>query len=378
MAGFNPYESLGVNRDASADDIKKAYRRLARKYHPDHNPGNQEAEAKFKEVKKAYDILGDPSRRQQFDQYGFTGDEQPGGGGFGGFDAEGFGGINFEDIFSSMFGGGFGGQARQQNRRGSDVALDIKLDFEEAVFGVEKEISYRIYGQCGECSGTGARAGTAKKQCPDCHGSGQIRVMQNTLLGRMMQVRTCSRCEGHGKIITEPCPNCRGQGRIETTARKKINIPAGVDSGSRVRVPGGGHAGPQGGSPGDLFLLISVRDHKYFVRRDKDIHLEVPIGICQAALGVELEIPTLDGQEKLIIPPGTQPGTIFTWRGKGVPFVNRPGRGDQIIEISIEVPKKLTEKERELLRKLADNFGETVENVDKGLLSRLKRALGRR
>lgn len=379
MSGFDPYSSLGVGKNATPEEIKKAYRKMARKYHPDHNPNDSAAESKFKEVKKAYDILSDPGRRQQYDNFGVTGDEQPGaGGGFGGFDG-GFG-VNFEDIFESMFGEGFGsrGGREQRSKKGSDVGVDLTLTFEEAVFGVEKEISARVLVVCDDCKGSGAKSGTDRKQCSQCQGSGQVKVIQNTLLGRMVQVRTCPQCSGAGTIITQPCPNCRGQGRVESTVRKKINIPAGVDNGTRLRVPGSGHAGPNGGPPGDLYVMISVRGHEYFERKGQNIHLTVPIGIAQAALGVELEIPTLHGTEQLVIPPGTTSGSTFRLAGKGVPSVNRAGRGDQIITVEIEVPKRITPQQRDALRKYAELAGETVENVDQGLVGRLKRVFGRR
>lgn len=379
MPGFDPYSALGVGKDASSDEIKKAYRSMARKYHPDHNPNDSQAEEKFKEVKKAYDILSDPQRRQQYDAHGFTGDEQPGAGGFGGFQGGGFG-FNFEDIFESMFGEGFGsrGDAGQRSQRGADVSIDLTLSFEEAVFGVEKEVSARVLVSCEECSGTGAKKGTGRKQCSSCQGSGQVRVVQNTLLGRMVQVRTCPQCNGTGSIITQPCPNCRGQGRVEGTIRKKITIPAGVDNGTRLRVPGAGHAGFSPGNSGDLFLAISVKGHEFFERKGQNIHLVVPIGLAQAALGVELEVPTMEGTERLAIPAGTRSGTSFRMAGRGVPNINRGGKGDQIVTVELEVPKRLSPEQREALRNYASISGETVENIDNGLAGRLKRVFGRR
>src|SRR5690554_6938236 len=347
MPEFDPYSTLGVGKNSSPDEIKKAYRKLARQYHPDHNPGDNSAADKFKDVKKAYDILSDPARKQQYDSYGFTGDEQPGAGGFGGgFQGGGFG-VNFEDIFESMF-------------------------------GADKEISVRVLTACEECKGTGARAGTSRSQCSNCHGSGQIKVMQNTLLGRMMQVKACPHCNGTGTVVTDPCPNCRGQGRVDKTVRKKINIPAGVDTGNRLRVPGAGHAGETGAPPGDMYVMISVRNHEYFERKGQDIHLKVPIGLAQAALGVELEVPTLEGTESLVIPPGTRSGSSFRLAGRGAPRVNRSGKGDQIVTVVIDVPKRLSSQQTEALRNYAKLVGETVENVDNSLMSRLKRVFGRR
>jgi len=379
MPGFDPYSTLGVNNNAGPDEIKKAYRNLARKYHPDHNPNDSQAEAKFKDVKKAYDILSDPGRRQQYDNYGVTGDEQPGAGGFGGFQGGGFG-FNFEDIFESMFGEGFGSRGGESSRsqRGGDVSVDVTLSFEEAAFGVEKEISARILSKCEECKGTGAKNGTERKPCSQCQGSGQVKVVQNTLLGRMVQVRTCPHCHGTGTVITQPCPNCRGQGRVEGFLKKKINIPAGVDTGTRLRVSGGGHAGQNGGPPGDLYLSISLRRHEYFDRKGQNIHLTVPVGLAQAALGVELEIPTLEGTEKLTIPAGTKSGSTFRLAGRGVPSINRGGKGDQIVTVELEVPKRLTQEQKEALRNYARLSGETVENIDSSIGSRLKKVFGRR
>lgn len=379
MPEFDPYSILGVGKNASPDEIKKAYRNLARRYHPDHNPDDAKAEEKFIEVKKAYDILSDPGRRQQYDRYGVTGDEQPGFGGFGGFEGGGFG-INFEDIFESMFGEGFGSRSygQQRSNRGADVGVDVSLSFEEAAFGLEKEITARILATCDECKGTGAQKGTERKQCSHCRGSGQVRVAQNTLLGRMVQVRTCPQCGGAGTVITQPCANCRGQGRVEGISRKKINIPPGVDTGTRLRVSGAGHAGVNGGPPGDLYVLISVRSHGYFRREGRNILLTVPIGLAQAALGVELEVPTLEGSEKLLIPPGTRSGSSFRLAGRGVASLNRGSKGDQIVTVDIEVPKNLSSEQKEALRHYAKAAGETVENIDNSLISRLKRAFGRR
>lgn len=377
MAGFDPYSTLGVGREASPDEVKKAYRNLARKYHPDHNPNDSSAAQKFKDVKKAYDILSEPEKRQQYDSYGFTGDEQPGAGGFQGFGGEGFG-FNFGDIFETMFGEGFGRSSSQsRSRRGADVSVNLSLTFEEAVFGVEKEVAARVLATCEECQGTGAKNGTERNQCSQCKGSGQIQTVQNTILGRIVQPRVCPKCGGTGTIILQPCPNCRGQGRVEATTRKKINIPAGVDSGTRLRVSGAGHAGSQGGPPGDLYILISAGKHEYFQRKGQHIFLTVPVGLAQAAMGVELDVPTLEGNRRLKVPAGTASGSIFRFHGKGVPSVNRGGRGDQIITVEIEVPKRLSPEQREALRKYAKASGETVENIDNNLVTRLKRVFSR-
>lgn len=376
MAGFDPYQTLGVGKEATPEEIKKAYRNLARKYHPDHNPNDSSAEDRFKAVKKAYDILSEPAKRQQYDNYGFTGDEQPGFGGFGGFGGEGFG-FNFGDIFETMFGDGFGpGGGQTRSRRGADVTVNLSLEFEEAVFGAEKEVAARVLAVCEECQGTGARDGTARSKCSQCQGSGRVQTIQNTILGRIAQTRTCSKCAGAGTVIDQPCPNCRGQGRVEAITRKKITIPAGVDTGTRLRVAGAGHAGATGGPPGDLYIALSVGKHDLFKRKGQHIYLTVPIGLAQAALGVELEVPTLEGNKRLKVPPGTGSGAVFRFHGRGVPNLNRGGRGDQIITVEIEVPKRLSPEQKDALRSYARAAAETVENVDNSLINRLKRVFG--
>lgn len=380
MAGFDPYSTLGVGKDATPEEIKKAYRNLARKYHPDHNPNDSSAEEKFKDVKKAYDIISDPSRRQQYDNYGFTGDEQPGAGGFGGFDgfgAEGFG-INFEDIFDTMFGDGFGRSTQSRSRRGADVSINLSLTFEEAVFGTEKEVAARVMAACEECQGTGAKNGTERSQCSQCKGSGRIQVVQNTILGRIVQPRVCPKCSGTGTVILQTCPNCRGQGRVEATIRKKISIPAGVDTGTRLRVSGAGHAGSNGAPAGDLYIVINAGKHEYFERKGQHIYLTVPIGLAQAAMGVELDVPTLKEVKRLKIPAGTASGTVFRFHGQGVSNLNRGGKGDQVITVEIEVPKRLSPEQKDALRQYAKASGETVENVDNSLVNRLKKVFGRR
>jgi len=380
VAEFDPYAMLGVGKNASPEEIKKAYRNLARKYHPDHNPNDSAAEEKFKDVKKAYDILSDPGRRQQYDSYGFTGDEQPGAGGFGGFGGSGFG-FNFDDIFDTMFGDGFGrsnGASQRRSRRGADVSVNLSLTFEEAVFGAEKEVAARVLAACEECQGTGAKNGTERSQCSQCNGSGRVQTVQNTIFGRIVQPSVCPKCSGTGTVILQPCPNCRGQGRVEATTRKKINIPGGVDTGTRLRVSGAGHAGSNGAPAGDLFLVISVGKHEYFVRKGQHIHLTVPIGLAQAAMGVELDIPTLDGSKRLKVPAGTPSGAVFRFSGKGVPSLGRGGRGDQVITVEINVPKRLNPEQREALRNYAKASGETVENVDNSFANRLKKLFGRR
>lgn len=378
MAGFDPYSTLGVGKEATPDEVKKAYRNLARKYHPDHNPNDHSAEEKFKEVKKAYDILSDPGKRQQYDSFGFTGDEQPGAGGFSGFGDGGYG-FNFGDIFETMFGDGFGRSSSQtRSRQGADVSVNVSLTFEEAVFGSEKEVAARVMATCEECQGTGAKNGTEHRQCPQCQGSGRIQTVQNTILGRIVQPRVCPKCNGTGTEILQSCANCRGQGRVEATTRKKINIPPGVDTGTRLRVSGAGHAGSNGAPPGDLYIQIAVGKHEYFERKGQHIHLKVPIGLAQAAMGVELDIPTIDGTKRLQVPGGTESGTIFRFNGKGVPNLNRGGRGDQIITVDIEVPKRLTPEQKDALRKYAKASGETVENIDNSLAARLKRVFGGR
>ncbi len=353
------YEVLGVDRSADESAIKKAYRSLTKKYHPNMNPGDAEAEKNFKEVNEAYAVLSDPDKKAKYDQYGHAAFEA-GGGGYGDF--SGFGGMDFDisDIFSSFFGGGMGGSGggRRGPVRGDDINVRITLDFEEAVFGVKKEISYQRVQKCGECSGTGAAKGTSPKTCPTCGGSGRVRVQQRTPLGIMQTQKTCDACRGTGKIVEKPCDACRGNGYVRTTKKLEVTIPAGIDDGQRIVLSGQGSDGRDGGPAGDLYILVSVRPHRMFERDGSDVYCEVPISFTEAALGAEIDIPTLEGTEKYDIPEGTQTGTTFTLRQKGIPVVNSKNRGSLHITVKVEVPKDLSGEQKDLLRKFAESRGE--------------------
>jgi molecular chaperone DnaJ len=373
------YEVLGVARDASEAEIKKAYRQLARQYHPDMNPGDKGAEAKFKEVQEAYEVLSDADKRARYDQFGHAGTEA-GSTGFGGFDFGGagadFGG--FGDIFDMFFGGGFGRASRRQGpERGADLRLDIEIPFEEAVFGGEKEVGVPRQERCSSCDGSGAAPGTRPRTCPTCHGSGQVRVTQNTPLGHFQTIRTCHQCHGQGTIIETPCPACRGRGVVQRTRKIKIKIPPGVDTGARLRMAGEGESGARGGPPGDLYIFISVRPHPFFQRDGFDILCEVPVNMVQAALGDRIMVPTLDGKVELSIPAGTQSGSVFRIKGKGIPRLNSAGRGDQHVRVHVETPTNLTEKQKEVLREFGHLYGREPKGAreqDKGFFKKVKDA----
>jgi molecular chaperone DnaJ len=358
LAKRDYYEVLGVSRDASAEEIKKAYRKLARQYHPDANREDPDAEEKFKEVAEAYDVLSDSQKRARYDQFGhMDGQGQWGNGGFGGF--EGFGG-GFGDIFDMFFGGGMGG-GREQRRgpqRGADLRYDLEIAFEEAAFGLETEIKVPRMENCPACEGTGAREGTRPKTCSSCRGTGQTQYVRNTALGRFVSVKTCDVCGGVGQVVDDPCPECKGKGRAQKVRTIKVKIPAGVDTGSRIRIVGEGEAGTLGGPSGDLYVFIQVRPHKYFKRRDADVFYDLSISFVQAALGDELEIPTLDGSVVLKIPEGTQTGTSFRLKKRGFPNLRGFGRGDQHVRVTVKTPTNLSPKQRELLKEFASISGE--------------------
>lgn len=345
------YEVLGVSKDASDADIKKAFRKLARKYHPDVNPGDKDAEAKFKEVNDAYATLSDPQKRAQYDQFGHDAPNF-GAGGFGG--ASGFGGADFGD-FGDIFNMFFGGASPQGNsgpQRGSDLRYDLTISFEEAAFGAKKTISVDKWVACPTCKGTGAKPGTKPETCPRCHGTGRVTSMQQTPFGRMQTQTTCPDCGGTGKIIKEKCPDCGGTGRKRETKRLEVNIPAGVDSGTRLRMSGEGEAGEAGGPAGDLYIYIRVRPHPVFSRQDNDVFMDQPINMAQAALGDEIEVPTLEGRIKFTIPAGVQDGARFRLKGKGIRGM-RYGKGDQYVTVHIDTPKSLTDEQRQLFERLA-------------------------
>ncbi|AIK90204.1 molecular chaperone DnaJ [Glaesserella parasuis] len=352
MSKKDYYEVLGLQKGASEQEIKRAYKRLAAKHHPDKNQGSKEAEEKFKEIKEAYEVLGDNEKRAMYDQYGHQAFEHDGGaGGFGGFGGGGFGG--FEDIFSEMFGGGFGGGARRQRVvRGDDLRYDLEITLEEAVRGVKKDIRIRTLVQCDTCHGSGAEAGSKVETCPHCHGSGRVRRQQ----GFFMTETVCPSCHGTGKKIDKPCKSCHGDGRVEKTKNLSVTIPAGVDTGNQLRLSGEGAAGENGAPAGDLYVVIHVKDHDIFVRDGSNLYCEVPISFTMAALGGEIEVPTLDGRVKLKIPAETQTGKLFRVRGKGVTSARGGYAGDLICKVIIETPVSLNEEQKELLRKLEESL----------------------
>lgn len=350
------YEVLGLSKGATDDEIKKAYRRLAKQYHPDMNPGDKVAENKFKEVNEAYDVLGDPDKKAKYDQYGhaaFDPSSGFGGGGFGG--GFGFDGFDISDIFSNIFGGG---SSRRQNGpvRGEDIRYRLTLSFEEAVFGCKKEISYQRVQKCPECSGSGAAKGTSAKPCPDCQGRGQVKVQQRTPFGVMQSTTTCSKCRGTGKIIETPCKNCRGSGFVKASKKLEVSIPAGIDDGQGVVLRGEGCDGRNGGSAGDLVITVNVRPHAFFEREGSDIYCDIPVTYADMTLGAKITVPTIDGTETIDIPEGTQTGTTFTLKGKGVKIVNTQKRGNMYVTAVIETPKGLDRKQKELLKQFSDSL----------------------
>ena len=356
------YEVLGVSKGASEDEIKKAYKKLARKYHPDLNPDNKEAEEKFKEVNEAYEILSDPNKKARYDQFGFAGvDPNYGAGGAGGGFDGGFDFGDLGDIFGSFFGGGFGGGRRTNPnapQRGESIRLSLAISVEEAAFGCEKEVSVDRMEQCGTCHGNGCAAGTTPEVCPDCHGTGQVQVRRQTPMGVFATSSPCGRCGGKGKIIHQPCPDCRGSGAVRRRKTIQVSIPAGIDNGQTISVRGQGSAGKNGGPAGDLLVTITVRPHELFRREGTSVLCDAPITFAQAVLGAELEIPTIDGKVKYDLPEGTQSGTTFRLKGKGIPAINGRGRGDQYVTVYIETPRNLNREQKEALKKFAESVGD--------------------
>jgi molecular chaperone DnaJ len=352
MAKRDYYEVLGVAREASEADIKKAYRRLAMKYHPDRNPDDTDAAELFKEASEAYEVLGDAEKREAYDRFGHAGVGGPGGMGAG------FAGGSFSDIFGDVFGDIFGGgRARSSVQRGSDLRYNLELDLEQAVSGDTVEIRVPVLSSCEDCDGSGSRPGSRPATCPDCGGAGQVRVAQ----GFFSLQQTCPRCRGAGKIITDPCGSCAGRGRVEKRKTLSVRIPAGVDTGDRIRLAGEGEAGFNGGPPGDLYVQIEVREHPIFVREGKNLFCEVPIDFVDAALGGELEVPTLNGRVKLKIPPETQTGKLFRLRGKGVTPVRGGGVGDLLCRVAVETPVNLSERQKQLLREFQASLADGGE-----------------
>jgi len=346
------YEVLGIPRDATDEEIKRAFRRLAFKYHPDHNH-DDEAGEKFKEVNEAYEVLSDPDKRAAYDRFGHGGPEGLFGRGFEGFDFGGFG-----DIFDAFFGG-VTTATRQAPRRGADLHYNISITFEEAAFGCQKEINILRTENCSLCQGIGCKPGSQPTRCPNCNGTGQVRRVQQTIFGRFTNITTCPQCHGEGRIITDPCPQCQGTGREKHQRTISVKIPAGVDADSQIRLRGEGHAGTRGGSSGDLYITLAIKQHEFFQRDGDDVLYELPINFAQAALGAEIEVSTLDGKTKLKIPAGSQTGKLFRLKNKGFSHLNRRGRGDQLVRLRVITPESLTKKQRKLFQELADTFEPT-------------------
>jgi len=377
LAKRDYYEVLGVQKSATADEIKKAYRQLAKKLHPDVNPGDKDAEAKFKEVNEAYETLSDQQKRARYDQFGH--EDPAAGGGYGGY-GSGFGGFGgfgggFGDIFSEFFGGGAGGGAAQRGPvQGDDLRYDLTLTFEEAAKGCTREINIMRDETCTACKGSGAKAGTTPTTCPTCKGTGQVTVTQNTMLGPMRVSHVCSTCHGEGKIIKDPCPRCSGRGKVRTSKRITLKVPAGIDNGQIITMRGQGESGERGGPAGDLQIFVTVKPHKYFTRRDFDLHCEVPVSFTQATLGSEIDVPTLDAPIKYTVPEGTQPGTVFRIKGAGIQNLHGAGKGDLYMTVKVEVPRKLTDKQKDLLRQFEGTITGREYEEKKSFFERMKDA----
>ena len=356
------YEVLGVSKNASEDEIKRAYKKLARKYHPDMNPGDKEAEEKFKEVNEANEVLSNPEKKAKYDQFGFAGVDPNYGAGQGGYG--GAGGFDFGDlgdIFGSFFGGGFGGGGRRNPnapQRGESIRASLSVEFTEAAFGCEKSITIDRSEQCPTCKGKGCAPGTTPEVCTQCHGTGTVTQAQRTPFGMMQSQTVCPKCRGKGQIIHQPCPDCRGAGAVRKRRTIQVSIPAGIDNGQTISLRGQGHSGKNGGPAGDLLITVMVRPHEIFRRDGTAVFCEAPITFTQAVLGGTLEIPTIDGKVKYDIPEGTQTGTVFRLRGKGIPVLNGRGRGDQYVTVNIETPRNLNREQKEALKKFSESLGE--------------------
>ncbi len=370
------YEILGVERSASTEEIKKTYRRLAKQYHPDFNKDDPEAEKKFREIKEAYETLSDPQKREQYDRFGHQAGFERGTGGFEGFGGGfGFGGI--DEIFEQFFGGGMGGRRRRPGpEQGNHLRYDLDITLEEAFSGGNKVVTIPRTETCPDCEGSKAKAGSRPETCHSCRGSGQQQYTRSTPFGRFVSMQVCANCRGEGTIVKDPCPTCSGQGRIVNERKFEIKIPPGVEDGSRLRVSGGGEAGLRGGPPGDLFVVIRIRPHKIFKRQNSDLLLEVSVGISQAALGVEMEVPTLEGTATLKVPEGTQHGSTFRLRGYGMPHLRGSGKGDLLVKVNVKVPKRLNQKQKELLMEYARESGEEAGLENRGIFDWVKEAFG--
>lgn len=374
------YEVLGVAKSASEDELKKAYRKLAKQYHPDLNPGDKTAEAKFKEINEAYEVLSDKEKRARYDQFGHAGVDPNfgaggfGGGGFGGFD---MGDIDLGDIFGSFFGGGFGGggSARRNNgpMKGETMRASVTISFEEAAFGCEKEITLSRTETCEACTGTGCAPGTTAEVCPDCHGSGTVRIQRGGGSFTFATTATCPKCGGKGKLIHQPCKDCGGSGTVRKQRKITVSIPAGIDNGQAVSLRGQGGAGRNGGPAGDLLISVTVRPHEFFKREGTSVFLDHPVTFLQATLGAELEIPTIDGKVKYDLPEGTQTGTTFRLKGKGIPSLNGRGRGDQYVTVYIETPRNLNREQKEALKKFAESVGDNNYEERKKFFRKFKK-----
>lgn len=374
------YEVLGVDKSVSDDDLKKAYRKAAKKYHPDLHPGDAEAEKNFKEVNEAYEVLSDKEKRSRYDQFGHAGVDPNfgaggyGGGGFGGGFTGDFGDLG--DIFNSFFGGGFGGGSRRSNpnapRRGNDATSSVTISFEEAAKGCKKTVKVTKIDNCTECGGSGAKKGTTAKTCPVCHGSGHVTATQRTPFGVMQTQQVCNQCGGSGKIIESPCDVCKGKGRIHHTVEQTVEIPAGIDDGQIISIRGAGDSGINGGPSGDLRVNVNVRPHPIFERDGYDVYCEIPITFTQAVLGAEITVPTLDGKVKFTIHEGTQPGDEFKLKGKGIQRLRYSGRGDQYVKIIVEVPKDLSKSQKEKLKEFDSLVDEKNYNKRKSFMDKVK------
>ena len=372
------YEVLGVQKGASADDIKKAYRKTAKKYHPDLNPGDKAAEEKFKECNEAYEVLSDPEKKARYDQFGFAGVDPSYGAGQGGFGG-GFGGFGDDfdlgDIFSSFFGGagGFGGRNPNAPQRGRDIQVSVSLTFEEAAKGCKKTVDISRVENCSECSGTGAAKGTSPKTCPQCGGRGVVNVQTRTAFGVMNTQRPCTNCGGSGRIIETPCQKCGGKGKVRRRTKVEVSIPAGIDNNQVVNMRGQGDTGFNGGPAGDLKIIIGIKRHKFFERDGFNVWFNKHVSIVEASLGAELQVPTLDGDVKYNMPAGTQPGEVFKLSGKGITRLNSIGRGDEFVKIIVDIPKNLTEEQKNILKEFDKNYIPPKENKKDGFFDKFKK-----
>jgi len=366
------YEVLGVSKSASADEIKKAYRKMAKKYHPDVNPDNKEAQAKFTEVNEAYEILSDPEKKSKYDTYGHSAfDPNAGFGGQGGF--SGFGG--FSDIFESMFSdfGGFSSQSQRTGpQRGRNLEKVIEIDFLEAAFGAEKEVTVSRSEKCEKCGGTGGKTKNDVKTCPTCNGTGQERVVQRTVLGQFVNMRTCSHCNGRGSIVENPCPECRGNGNVRKSRTIKVNIPAGIDHGQRISLRGEGESGKFGGPSGDLYISVVIKKHPIFEREGYDVFVDIPVTFSEAALGAKIIVPTIYGKVEMSIPEGTQNGDRFVLKGKGISSIRGIGKGNQYVTVNVEIPKKLSSKQKEILKSFQETFEPQNHSKKKKFIDNIK------